>query len=316
MASSFFSLKINPWHSLTFFMMLGCIAQLGSYLGAFWWPFENLASFRLQYFLFMGLGALIFFLGRKRNCAVVLATFALVNWIPLLPLYFGPVIPRTPPTLRVMSVNVHTGNKQFEKVLAAVRELKPDIAVFLEVDGKWAAQLKQLEADYPYSKRDPRSDNFGLVFYSRIKPGVFSLRYYGTADVPTVHAEYKINGRVFTLLGTHPVPPISGEYAAHRNAQLESLANVARQSSGAVMLIGDLNVSSDTPTFRRLLDSSGLRDGRLGFGMKATWPVGLRPMYITIDHCLVSKQIHIHDYKIGPDVGSDHYPVIVDISLD
>ena len=314
--ASFFSTKVNPWRSFAFFMMLGCAAQLGSYLSALWWPFEDLASFRVQYFLFMGIGALIYVIRKRRNAALVLATFSVVNLIPLVPLYFGPAIPATVATLRVMSINVHTGNKEYEKVLAAVRTLKPDVAVFLEVDSKWAAQLKPLESEYPYFKRDPRPDNFGLVFYSRIKPEAFSLRYYGTADVPTVQAEYNLNGRAFTLIGTHPLPPISGEYAQHRNAQLEALATMARGSTGAVMLIGDLNVTSDTPTFRRLLGTSGLREARKGFGLHPTWPVGLLPMYITIDHCLVSRTIHVHDYRTRPDVGSDHYPVIVDISIE
>jgi len=30
----------------------------------------------------------------------------------------------------------------------------------------------------------------------------------------------------------------------------------------------------------------------------------------------VSRTIHVHDYRTRPDVGSDHYPVIVDISIE
>jgi len=36
---------------------------------------------------------------------------------------------------------------------------------------------------------------------------------------------------------------------------------------------------------------------------------------VAIDHCLVSPEIAIRDRHIGPDVGSDHFPVVLDFAL-
>jgi endonuclease/exonuclease/phosphatase (EEP) superfamily protein YafD len=38
-------------------------------------------------------------------------------------------------------------------------------------------------------------------------------------------------------------------------------------------------------------------------------------MSVPIDHCLVSPEITILDRRLGPAVGSDHYPLIVDFII-
>ncbi len=52
-----------------------------------------------------------------------------------------------------------------------------------------------------------------------------------------------------------------------------------------------------------------LIDSRIGFGSKMTWPAMLPLMGITIDHILVSKDITVLKHEVGPNIGSDHYPV-------
>ena len=46
-----------------------------------------------------------------------------------------------------------------------------------------------------------------------------------------------------------------------------------------------------------------------------TWPTYNPLLWIPIDHCLVSPEIIVTDRQIGPDVGSDHYPIVVDLQL-
>ena len=100
--------------------------------------------------------------------------------------------------------------------------------------------------------------------------------------------------------------------ARMRDQQLAIIADALRRLDEPVLLLGDLNVSPWSYHFKRLLRQSGLRDGTLGKGFQPTWPTSLLPLLIPIDHCLYSLGIHVVYRIVGKDVGSDHYPVVVD----
>lgn len=67
--------------------------------------------------------------------------------------------------------------------------------------------------------------------------------------------------------------------------------------------------------FRRLLARSGLIDTLRGRGYQPTWPGHFVPLWIPLDHCLVSPDLTVLDRRVGPHVGSDHRPVIVDLAF-
>jgi endonuclease/exonuclease/phosphatase (EEP) superfamily protein YafD len=56
-------------------------------------------------------------------------------------------------------------------------------------------------------------------------------------------------------------------------------------------------------------------DSAQGHGVQPTWPNFNPLLWIPLDHVLHSTCLAVRDRIIGPDVGSDHYPVIVDFSL-
>ena len=60
---------------------------------------------------------------------------------------------------------------------------------------------------------------------------------------------------------------------------------------------------------------TGLRDSSRGMGLQPTWPADIPLLWIPIDHCLYSDGIEIRGRRTGPDVGSDHFPLIVDFEL-
>jgi len=67
--------------------------------------------------------------------------------------------------------------------------------------------------------------------------------------------------------------------------------------------------------FSEFVDDSGLRDSSRGFGVQPSWPAMMPLFYTPIDHCLVSENVVIHGRQTGPDLGSDHLPVVVEFSL-
>jgi endonuclease/exonuclease/phosphatase (EEP) superfamily protein YafD len=80
-------------------------------------------------------------------------------------------------------------------------------------------------------------------------------------------------------------------------------------------VLGDLNATPWSYYFQRLVRESGLTDSSKGRGIHATWPAGLFPLRIPIDHCLLSPEIGVINKMTGNNVGSDHLPVVVDLQL-
>ena len=93
------------------------------------------------------------------------------------------------------------------------------------------------------------------------------------------------------------------------------LPALATLPGGPKILLGDLNITPWSYFFGRLLRTANLRDPSVGIGFKTTWPVGQILLRIPIDHCLVSPEIAVEDRRVGTDVGSDHFPLVVDFAL-
>ncbi|MCA9792481.1 MAG: endonuclease/exonuclease/phosphatase family protein, partial [Candidatus Eremiobacteraeota bacterium] len=152
-----------------------------------------------------------------------------------------------------------------------------------------------------------RPDNFGIALLSRHEPVSLEVADYG-AGVPSLLADFGD----FRLLATHPPPPINSSYHQMGQAHLARVAEVIEGSP--LILAGDLNATSWSPPLHRL-EKAGLVNSRRGFGVLTTWPTHPLFLRIPIDQVLVSPTIGVADCRVGPDLGSDHLPLVVDFTL-
>jgi len=290
-------------------------ATLFGFLGRFSWFLDLFSHFRVQYLLgLVILGALLFW-GRRRRTAATFLAFACVNLVLVLPLYFGRQ--NTPPgatSLRAMLLNVNTRLGDPERVKDVISNANPDILVLEEISSRWVSDLAWLTNSLPYSVIQPREDNFGIGLFSKLPLAESEIAYIGNAEVPSILATISTGKTNLRLIATHPLPPGGREYSQRRNEQLDRLPDYIR-SSLPVMLLGDLNVTPWNYHFHRLLKRTGLKNSAQGFGIQPTWPNYNPLLRIPIDHCLHSPDINIVDRRIGSDVSSDHYPVIVDFVI-
>ncbi|MCI0525996.1 MAG: hypothetical protein L0Y56_00890, partial [Nitrospira sp.] len=58
-----------------------------------------------------------------------------------------------------------------------------------------------------------------------------------------------------------------------------------------------------------------LKDSRDGFGIQASWPTFVPLFLIPLDHCLVHSSVQVLDRRLGPKIGSDHYPVMIKLAV-
>ena len=215
---------------------------------------------------------------------------------------------------RAVLANVNHDKRAYDKLYGLVDSTSPDFIVLLEVNKTWMRSLQRLLSYYSYTQSRSQ-EKYDIVLLSRIPFEDAAVEIIGKAGLPSVIARFDIDGQRLNLIGTHPYSPTSGVRAEYRNQQLAELAKFVSDQEGSTVLLGDLNTTPWSPFFKDFLSSSGLRDSREGFGLQPTWPVRFLPARVPIDHCLVSSNVVVHDREIGPDIGSDHYPVVVDFSL-
>jgi endonuclease/exonuclease/phosphatase (EEP) superfamily protein YafD len=181
--------------------------------------------------------------------------------------------------------------------------------------------LKAIEKDYPYQIiKLPRMDfsAFGIALYSKYPLTDPRIEHFGTllgsseSTIPSISALINFDNQPIRLIITHPVPPT---LFAYRNSQLASMGAARKQYEKNLIILGDLNVSQWSPFFQKLTQQTGLRDSQLGFGVQPSWPSQQWWIRTPIDHILVSPDIQVLNRSIGPEVGSDHLPVLARIAL-
>ncbi len=314
------STKSNIGFSLSRIVTLAgvllCAATLFGFAGRHSWFLDLFSHFRVQYLVFLTLSGIVLLAARHHKTAALFLVFALINLFQIFPLYLQ--AQKTPPAsalkLRVTLINVNTKLGDAAKVSEFIRQADPDLLVLQETSSRWLKNLAWLHTPYPHSLAEPRDDNFGIAVFSKLpfaRSEVVSLLENG---VPSIIAEVITKHGELHILATHPLPPVNSDYAGWRNAQLEQLPRFV-DATKPTLLIGDLNITPWNYHFRKLLQQTGLLDSAKGFGVQPSWPNNNPFLRIPLDHVLHSPDIVVLQRTIGPDVKSDHFPVIVDLAI-
>lgn len=301
--------------------VLICLAVLVSFAGSRWWVLELATHFRVQYALALGLFVVIFSWMRQWWWAAIFGAFALLNTVVTVPAFWGENLTVQAaydklPVLRALLANVNFDNQEDERIRRMILESDPDLILLLETTPWLMSQLRDLNERYPYQVAEPRDDPFGIAILSRYPFSSTRFTPLSVSGPPAIVAVFSFtDGRPLTLMGIHTWPPINAAFAQGRNEQLHNLANWARQTTSPLLILGDLNISPWSPWFVRLLADSGLHDSLRGRGFQPSWPVGWPLFWTPLDHVLFSDGIHIVRREVGPAIGSDHYPIIVEFQI-
>jgi endonuclease/exonuclease/phosphatase (EEP) superfamily protein YafD len=308
--------RVGPWGLLQAAAFLCAPPVLVALLRPRVWPLELLNHFHVVYAAALLPLALAFALGRRWRGALVCAALAAVPLAALAPAWSGAREPAgEAPRLRVALLNILSSNERHDAVLDLLRSERPDLVVLQEVTLAWQRELLALQGLYPHRHLEPREDNFGIAVFSRAPLESVETRFLGSAQVPSIVARLRLGPELVTVVATHPIPPVTPGMLALRDGQLAEVRELALAAEGPLLVVGDLNTSPWSPVFADLLDGTGLRDARHGRGLLASWPDTLPVPVVPIDHVLVSEKLAVEGARTGPDVGSDHRPLLVELRL-
>ena len=293
-----------------------CLFTLSGFAGERHWLLEITTHFRPHYAGGLLAFAAIYACARRFRMAALFAAFALLNIAVLLPRFDARTpVPADAPSLKLLLANVHTDNRDYAALLELIAREQPDIIALLEVNDTWLDAVASLEKSHPYFRKVPLSDNFGIAVYSRLRLDEARTAYLSAAEIPSIQAMVTLGAnRSIRILATHPLPPGDAENVKLRDQQLAAIATWSVNSAAPpAVVIGDLNCAPWSPAFRRLLADGTLQD--TGRGITPTWPVKPWFLRIPLDHCLVTPSILTKEHRVGPDIGSDHFPIIVTVAL-
>lgn len=287
------------------------LASLAAFFGKVSWLLDLAASFRPQLAGSLLACAVFLGLGRWRRTAFVVALGAAVNLAVVVPLYIGPDRPQAS-ELRVLSFNLLASNGNYDEVISYIRTSGADLVVLHEGTRSWERALTRANLAYEITETRARSDAYGTVVLAPFGSTVESFGF-GLTDPRAV--EIKLPHGV-AVLAIHPLSPYNGFRASQNQMQLQFAADWASSQDSAAIVVGDFNSSPWSYGFRRLMADSHLLNSERGFGLELSYPARAIPLFqVPIDHLLYSDDLAVVDRQLGPSLGSDHFPLMVDLAF-
>jgi endonuclease/exonuclease/phosphatase (EEP) superfamily protein YafD len=301
--------------------------------GAGWFGFVR----ELTLYLFLPLPALLL---AAAVCRARLALLSLALPLVVFLVYYGPRF-RFQPTpaagasgsFRVLTFNTgaNAGGGRLAPLLRTVRAVDADVVALQEVPPATLEQLRtELAAAYPYQE-----GTVDAVSFSRFPLQRAAELQLGDSPYTGQQLSVSLRGRPVVLTNVHVtrpvyrlqwrrqlVPVVRGYNPESRDAQVTELVNRIRTVPGPRLLTGDFNETEWSRPYQLLAAELGdsFREAGSGFGHTypsnfawGEWRFSLPLM--RIDYVFHSSELMALEARVGPDGGSDHLPVVAELSF-
>ncbi len=282
------------------------------------WPADMFAPFRLQYaalFLTGGLVAAALRSPKTAAAAVVLFIWQAASLIPLM-IDPGRGEP-TGETLRLLHFNVLAYNTDYDAAGDWLAAQEADIIVLQETTPEWGAAMEAALSDWTLLDTDTvQPGTYGIMMFAGPDVEVVEARAVEFEWYPAIATTVRVDNQELLIYGVHTLIPVYPNALSKAKQQVDLAAEIVNAHDGPAVVVGDLNATRWSPVYRRLTDQVQLNDVADGGGLKGTWPNRLWfTGRIGIDHVLTSPGMCSFDRRLGPGLGSDHLPVVVDLTV-
>jgi len=303
------------------------------HLGRYGWTFDLLSHFRLQYAVVLLALTAATFLTKRWKTGTLCAALLAVNLASVLPLYHPMRKPsldlfedsslesmsgRDPNRLVLLHFNLGPQNRQYEQVSEYLRESGADAIFLQQVTPAWEERLPGLMAPYRPVQIAAREDPFGMALLVPFRSRLLDSELFtplAESTIPAIRASFELEGGPVQTLYVHAPPPIDAGAWVRRNRHLQAAAFWAAEQGESAVVLGDLNCTPFSPFFEDLLSMGRLISSQDGYGVSSTWPAYGGPLgMLPIDHLLHSGDLKTVRRALGPSLGSDHRPLVVELS--
>jgi endonuclease/exonuclease/phosphatase (EEP) superfamily protein YafD len=222
-------------------------------------------------------------------------------------------------TISLLIFNVYMENRNARRILDVIREHDPDVILTVETDSWWERELAALAASHRYTVKQPQANTYGMLLYSRLELIDPRTEFLVEDDIPSIHAGVRLrSGERIELRCVHPRPPAPAERerTTERDAELLIVGKALKGKDVSAIVIGDLNDVAWSHTNDLFQSISGLLDPRVGRGFFSTFNANWPLLRFPLDHAFCSRDFRLVNFKRLRHCGSDHFPVLVQLSLE
>jgi endonuclease/exonuclease/phosphatase (EEP) superfamily protein YafD len=224
------------------------------------------------------------------------------------------------PTFRLLITNVLMENTQHDRILRVIRDADPDVVLAVETDEKWAKALQPLREKYPHGVDQPQENWYGLMLFSRLELVDCKVEFLVQDDIPSVFTQVVLPGAPNVYLrGIHPRPPepIRDMDSTPRDAELVLVGKLIQQAPDEPTVVaGDLNDVAWSPTSQLFARLASLLDPRRGRGFYNSFNANNPILRWPLDHVFHSHHFRLVALQRLPNIGSDHFPMMVELSYE
>jgi len=215
--------------------------------------------------------------------------------------------------------NVFIHNRNPGPYVDQIRDVDPDILALVEIDDAWVDALSSLQNRYPHRITQPQDNAYGMIAWSKIPLEDFAVREVVQENVSSIVATVRLDpSAAFRLFVVHPRPPIPmlpHSPSANRDAELLMTGLEAAKHPLPAVIAGDCNDAGWSRSTRRFLRMSGLVDPRIGRGIMSSFHARRPLLRFPLDHLFHDPAIGFVDMKRLKPHGSDHFPLLYQLSL-
>ncbi len=295
------------------------IASLTPYINVSRQETDLPSHFVLQYFIgALGLAAVAAIFDAPGFSFALIFGALLANLMQLMPLFrFGrnDLHPDTGKTLKILQVNVLKLNGDASRLKTLIEKEQPDIVVGAEIRDAFVQMFRSLSFSYPHQMVEPRDkSSYGMAVLSKLPFTAYAQLSLDRPDNVAMAFTVRHEGREIEFLSMHPATP--NRDIGSRDREFENASQHFGNRRGNIVVLGDLNATPYCPALKKLCRVLNLKNAREGHGVAGSFPVFFPFwwLHLPIDHVLVGENLHADGFRLGPDIGSDHFPTITTIS--
>lgn len=335
--------------------ILAAVLGLSSFAGPDYWFSDNMSFFLWQFLfagvagtVFAVLGLLfvrrfkVLFkvtLGLAAIATISLATLTGLRTVENTTPFAKPLTDAPP--IKIVSINLEALFLGDPVLQAYLEETDPDVVVFQETIWnlqKWQWQRRGLPLGGANNGVYPPYRSVGqlggLVVFSKfpvehansvVIPGVqmSGANVYRDADREVLSVTLQVDERPVHLVAVHPDSPRTQPRWHNKRAYFDEMDRVIAerlgQKTGPVVAIGDWNSSPWSARFHQSLIKNNMltaypsgipQTTRYFYDYRLRWILGS-----PVDQVAVTPGVELVDVSLGPDIGSDHRPLVVTLQL-